>query len=54
MALTIVPHGVASSVHVPVKVDGATATINFWSTDQNAFPPEAVKLLEELARTMVK
>lgn len=51
--LKLMARGVASSMHVPIKVDGKPATINFWSTEKNAFPPEAVKLLEELARQMV-
>lgn len=52
--LKLMSRGVASSVHVPVKVGGQTGTINFWSTDKNAFPPEAVKLLEELSSKMVR
>ncbi|HTN75637.1 MAG TPA: hypothetical protein VL096_10345, partial [Pirellulaceae bacterium] len=52
--MALMARGVASSVHVPVKVGGVTATINFWSVEKDAFPPEAVKLLEELAHKMVK
>jgi hypothetical protein len=52
--LKLMSRGVASSLHVPVKLEGAAATINFWSTDKDAFPPEAVKLLEELAQAMAK
>jgi hypothetical protein len=43
-----------SSAHVPVIINDRAATINFWSTDKNAFPPEAVKLLEEMAKKMVE
>jgi hypothetical protein len=52
--LRVMARGVASSLHVPVVVADQRATINFWSTEKNAFPPEAVKLLEELARVMAK
>jgi peroxiredoxin len=52
--LKLMSRGVASSLHVPVKIDGAAATVNFWSIDKDAFPPEAVKLLEELAQAMAK
>lgn len=41
-----------SSVHVPIVVDGKPATVNFWSTETDAFPPEAVPLLADVARTM--
>ena len=30
-----------SSLHIPVKIDGKAGTINFWSTENDAFPPEA-------------
>lgn len=39
-----------SSMHVPVKLDGVAGTINFWSTEPSAFPPEAVAFLQEVAR----
>lgn len=42
----------ASSLHVPVKIDGQAGTINFWSTEKNAFPPELVGLLREVAQAM--
>ena len=41
-----------SSLHVPVEIDGLKGTINFWSAEAEAFPPEAVRLLEVAARTM--
>lgn len=41
-----------SSVHVPIHVGGKAASVNFWSTEPDAFPAEAVKLLEEVARLM--
>ncbi len=43
---------IRSSMHVPVVIDGKRATINFWSAEAGAFPPEAVQLLEEVARQM--
>jgi peroxiredoxin len=43
---------IRSSMHVPVTFKGARATINFWSAEAGAFPPEASKLLEEIARLM--
>lgn len=41
-----------SSLHIPVKHQDLRGTINFWSIEANAFPPEAVTLLEEVARLM--
>jgi peroxiredoxin len=52
--LRLMARGVASSVHVPVKLGDVPATINFWSTEKDAFPAEAIPLLEELAAAMVK
>jgi peroxiredoxin len=43
-----------SSLHVPVRKGGKPGSINFWSTDEEAFPPEAVRLLSEVARLMVE
>jgi len=45
---------IRSSMHVPVEIDGTRATINFWSSEAEAFPPEAVKILEEVARLMAE
>ncbi|MGD9646203.1 MAG: redoxin domain-containing protein [Pirellulales bacterium] len=41
--------GLASSVHIPVQIDGRPATVNFWSTEADAFPPAAVELLAQVA-----
>lgn len=41
-----------SSLHVPVKIGGAMGVINFWSAEAGAFPPEAVKMLEPLAKSL--
>jgi len=43
---------IRSSMHVPVKIDGVPCTINFWSAEAGAFPPQAVKILEEVAQLM--
>jgi peroxiredoxin/mono/diheme cytochrome c family protein len=45
---------IQSSMHVPVEINGHRATVNFWSAEAGAFPPEAVKLLEQIARLMVE
>jgi peroxiredoxin/mono/diheme cytochrome c family protein len=45
---------IRSSMHVPVEFGGLRATINFWSAEAGAFPPEAVKLLEQVARLMAE
>jgi hypothetical protein len=45
---------IRSSMHVPVEIDGTRATINFWSSEAEAFPPEAVKILEEVAKLMAE
>lgn len=44
----------ASSLHVPVTHDGKSGTINFWSTETDGFPPEAVKLLAEAAKVLAE
>jgi peroxiredoxin len=43
---------VRSSMHVPVQVDGLPASVNFWSAEAAAFPPEAVTILEQVARLL--
>lgn len=45
--------GVISSVHFPVEIDGRPMTVNFWSTDPAAFPPEAVQTLAEVVAALV-
>ena len=39
-----------SSIHIPIVVDGKSGTVNFWSMDKEAFPPEAVELAEKLVQ----
>lgn len=41
-----------SSVHIPLRFEGKPATMNAWSSDSSAFPPEAVAFLEEIAEVM--
>ncbi len=43
---------IRSSMHVPMTYQGNKATINFWSAEAGAFPPEAAKLLEQIAHLM--
>ena len=45
---------IRSSMHVPVELNGQRCTINFWSAEAGGFPPEAAKLLEEIARLMAE
>ncbi len=45
---------IRSSMHIPVMLDGRRATVNFWSAEAEAFPPEAVKLLEQVVRLMTE
>ena len=46
--------GVSSSLHIPVTIDGAKMTVNFWSTEPKAFPPAAVKLLEQVTARLIE
>jgi thiol-disulfide isomerase/thioredoxin len=48
----MVARGAKSSLHVPVEIGGERATINFWSTDADAFPEPAVQLLSALSKVM--
>jgi hypothetical protein len=43
----------ASSLHVPVKHGDKPATVNFWSQELEAFPPEAIAVLEQIAALLV-
>ena len=45
---------IRSSMHVPVEIGGVRSTVNFWSAEAGAFPPEAVRLLEEAAHRMAQ
>jgi hypothetical protein len=48
----MVKRGVKSSFHVPAEVQGQKVTINFWSRDENAFPPMAEAVLTGVAQIM--
>ncbi|MEX2113852.1 MAG: redoxin domain-containing protein [Pirellulales bacterium] len=45
---------IRSSMHVPVEINGKRATVNFWSAEAEAFPPQAVRLLEQVAHLLVE
>jgi peroxiredoxin len=50
--LAAMARGLRSSLHVPVTIEGRAACVNFWSRERNAFPPEAVEVLGQVARLM--
>jgi hypothetical protein len=52
--LRFMSRGFASSLHVPVKLDGNPGAVNFWSEEPRAFPPEAVELLRRAAELLAK
>jgi len=41
-----------SSVHIPIVVNGKPGTVNFWSMDKGAFPPEAAEVAQKLVDTL--
>ncbi|MBI2825966.1 MAG: redoxin domain-containing protein [Planctomycetia bacterium] len=45
---------IRSSMHVPVEIDGQKCTVNFWSSEEGAFPPQAVRILDEVAHLIEK
>ncbi len=48
----MVKRGAKSSLHVPAELRGQRVSINFWSTDPNAFTPQAQALLVGVAQIM--
>ncbi len=44
--------GAKSSLHIPVEIGGVRGTVNFWSTDADAFPQPAVQVLAGLTKVM--
>jgi len=40
--------GIRSSLHVPTSHAGVRGTINFWSLEENAFPPEAIEAIRKV------
>jgi len=47
---TMVARGARSSMHVPVEIGGVRGTVNFWSRDPDAFPPQAAQMLTMIAK----
>jgi hypothetical protein len=47
--MALVSKTLASSVHVPVILEGKPATVNFWSKQGDAFPEETQPLLRAVA-----
>ncbi len=43
-----------SSFHVPAKIGGEQVFFNFWSREENAFPPEAQGFLKSMAELATK
>ncbi len=41
-----------SSAHFPVEIDGVKGSLNFWSAEKNAFPPEAIAQLAEIVKAL--
>ncbi len=39
----------ASSLHVPIEIDGRPALASFWSSEPDAFPEPAVEIIQEVA-----
>jgi hypothetical protein len=52
--LAFMARGLASSMHVPVKLGSDPCLINFWSDEVAAFPPQAKELLEAVVAEMTK
>jgi peroxiredoxin len=46
--------GVLSALHVPVEIGGHRCTVNFWSTEVDAFSPEAVEVLTKIAHLIAE
>jgi hypothetical protein len=50
--MTMMSKSLASSVHVPVILEGKPATLNFWSKETNAFPEETCVLLRAVTEAV--
>jgi peroxiredoxin len=50
--MKLMSNSLASSVHVPVVLEGKPATVNFWSKDADAFPEESRALLRAIAKAI--
>ena len=52
LAKRLARKGLASSAHIPLSIEGRGHSVNFWSTERDAFSPAAVELLASLVREM--
>jgi hypothetical protein len=52
MVEAMIKRGAKSSMHVPAEIKGARVTINFWSTDPDAFTPPAQALLTGVSQIL--
>src|SRR5262249_8342296 len=50
--MAMLSKSLASSVHVPIILEGKPATLNFWSKEGNAFPEETHALLRAVAEVV--
>lgn len=50
--LAYMGRALGSGLHIPVKINGRPACVNFWSRERNAFPPEAVEVLTQVAQAL--
>jgi hypothetical protein len=50
--MTMISKSLASSVHVPLILEGRPATLNFWSKETGAFPEAAQALLRAVAEVV--
>jgi hypothetical protein len=50
--MKLMSNSLASSVHMPVVLEGKPATVNFWSKDADAFPEESRALLRAIAKAI--
>ncbi|MCA9161443.1 MAG: redoxin domain-containing protein [Planctomycetales bacterium] len=42
----------SSSLHIPIRHGGVSGTLNFWSTEPDAFPSSAAKICEQISRPL--
>lgn len=52
--LRLMARAFRSSAHVPVKLTVGSATVNFWSRDPDAFPKDALPMLQSIADEMFR
>jgi hypothetical protein len=51
--MKMITDALKSSVHVPVSVDGLPSNVNFWSSQDKAFPDKSLAMLQSLATEVV-